>query len=749
MAVNLSPVGGVAAQFFDNNGVILSGGKIYTYAAGTTTNQTTYTSAAGTTAHTNPIILDSAGRVPSGEIWLTGGLAYKFVLKNASDVLIGTYDNVSGIGDTTELLAYEAAVAASSGSSLVGFIQTGTGAVATNVQTKLRETVSVKDFGAVGDGVADDTAAIQAAINAASNVYVPAGTYMCGNILVKSNLRITGESTAAILKLLPNATTYSINGSQADVNGRYPGNVICSTLNHTGGSYYDNGTRAKNENNSSYIFENVIIENLTLDGNKAQNQVGDVGLNASAMGAGVSIHQCKNVAVQNCRLINHRLDGVHIGYTLHGGSDYCTITGNYFEGNQRTNIALITGKYNTVSYNSGTATTGGTGVGAGAALDIEANFTDEVNYRHTVVGNRLGGVFGIVAQNIAKLQGTTSTGNVWAGGLALSGSGMTAGCVIDGDTFSASSATQNWLTRYGPNVAGTNILPTLIKNCTVSGFAKVLETVATGGQENFIVEGCGFNVESFGQLTRGYKVIFRDNVFNFSGNADAASVFLSSTLGGTVTNQGQVEFSNNKFYGVSSAKFFWLSRDTSWAVGENDFLFINNDVRVTGATYTFDSVTSMTLEQNRIEGFKPISIVSVSSFRMVDNYFAATSAVNLFANQTGTFNDVEITENEFLNVSVNLTRPKDVTVCANRFVTGNITILYSFTSGGVGRSHVAFNYMTAKSAISNPFIVTTGGGFSTGDFAGNDQYFYNTFVGYTSGASIAAGMAGAYSGTFV
>jgi hypothetical protein len=97
MAVNLSPVGGVAAQFFTNNGVILSGGKIFTYAAGTTTNQATYTNASGGTAHTNPIILDSAGRVPSGEIWLTDGLQYKFVIKDSNDVLIGTYDNIIGI----------------------------------------------------------------------------------------------------------------------------------------------------------------------------------------------------------------------------------------------------------------------------------------------------------------------------------------------------------------------------------------------------------------------------------------------------------------------------------------------------------------------------------------------------------------------------------------------------------------------------------------------------------------------------
>ena len=81
MAVFLSPVGGAAAQFFTNNGVILSGGKLYTYAAGTTTPKASYTSSSGATAHTNPIILDSAGRVPGGEIWILAP-PYKFVLNN-------------------------------------------------------------------------------------------------------------------------------------------------------------------------------------------------------------------------------------------------------------------------------------------------------------------------------------------------------------------------------------------------------------------------------------------------------------------------------------------------------------------------------------------------------------------------------------------------------------------------------------------------------------------------------------------
>jgi hypothetical protein len=95
--VLLSPAAGVAAQFFTNTGAVLTGGKLYAYNAGTTTPAPTYTTSSGGTFHPNPIVLNAAGRVPnSGEVWLTSGVAYKFVLKDSNDVLIATYDNITG-----------------------------------------------------------------------------------------------------------------------------------------------------------------------------------------------------------------------------------------------------------------------------------------------------------------------------------------------------------------------------------------------------------------------------------------------------------------------------------------------------------------------------------------------------------------------------------------------------------------------------------------------------------------------------
>lgn len=91
----------------------------------------------------------------------------------------------TAIAELDSEAAKSAALAASGGSSLVGHIATGAGAVARTVQSKLRDFVSVKDFGAVGDGVTDDAANVQKAIDhvetLGGNLYFPAGRYLFGS----------------------------------------------------------------------------------------------------------------------------------------------------------------------------------------------------------------------------------------------------------------------------------------------------------------------------------------------------------------------------------------------------------------------------------------------------------------------------------------------------------------------------------------------------------------------------------------
>jgi hypothetical protein len=243
MTVNLSALAGAGQQFFDNNGVPLSGGKLYSYEAGTTTPQTTYTTATGApgTEHTNPIILDSAGRVPGGQIWLSAGLDYKFVLKTSLEVPIASWDNITGIngtgiavdaanvsyvpaGNFTETNAQDALdeLTTFSGASIIGYLPAGVGAVSTTVQTKLRESVSVKDFGAVGNGSTDDTVAIQTAINSSpfKTVFFPSGNYKVSsaiNINSTVNIQGAGAAQTTVSQVTLNSDTFVFAPTTAGV----------------------------------------------------------------------------------------------------------------------------------------------------------------------------------------------------------------------------------------------------------------------------------------------------------------------------------------------------------------------------------------------------------------------------------------------------------------------------------------------------------------------------------------------------
>jgi hypothetical protein len=228
-AVNISPVAGAGWQFFDNNGNPLSGGKLFTYAAGTTTNQVTYTTSAGTpgTEHTNPIVLDAAGRVSGGnEVWLVNGQQYKFVLKTSADVQLWSADNISGNGDPASIFyvpasdsllapgpltvksALDQITNDDNGSSVIGFLHSDTGSVPRTVEAKLEDTpVSVKDFGAVGDGIANDTAAIVAALGTNNSIYFPAGTYLVnGNINIQNKTLVGNSWRDTVIQLVGSNT---------------------------------------------------------------------------------------------------------------------------------------------------------------------------------------------------------------------------------------------------------------------------------------------------------------------------------------------------------------------------------------------------------------------------------------------------------------------------------------------------------------------------------------------------------------
>lgn len=99
MPLFLSPV--CNDQSIDANGDPNTGGWAETYLAGSSTPAAVYTDDTGGTPHTQPIYFNSLGYPTQGPIWLTGGIAYKFIIKNAAGSTLRTIDDISGINDAS------------------------------------------------------------------------------------------------------------------------------------------------------------------------------------------------------------------------------------------------------------------------------------------------------------------------------------------------------------------------------------------------------------------------------------------------------------------------------------------------------------------------------------------------------------------------------------------------------------------------------------------------------------------------
>jgi hypothetical protein len=220
-----APFTGTVWTITDAAGNPVPGAKVRTYEAGTLTDKAVYTSASLATPASNPVIADASGRVQ----FFPGSGLYRYKVFTSDDVELTAYaaDNVSAADNIT------ADLAASSGSSLVGYVNSGTGATERTVQDRLRESVSVKDFGAVGDGTADDTAAIAAAWTASKSLIFPAGTY---------------KATS-----LPN---FASNGARV----RGIGEVWINFIGTGNAMTLDNGSTPGGKN------YNILIENIGING---------------------------------------------------------------------------------------------------------------------------------------------------------------------------------------------------------------------------------------------------------------------------------------------------------------------------------------------------------------------------------------------------------------------------------------------------------------------------------------------------
>jgi hypothetical protein len=217
--------------------------------------------------------------------------------------------------------------------SLVTYTPAGTGAVERTVQSVLRESVSVKDFGAVGDGSTDDTTAINAALDASTSVYFPAGTYIISAALTPlANTTISGAGMyATVVKVAASAAAtisaislsnvgnltfrdFTIDGNKAARSGSATGNNI--TVLSSNNKFLN--IKCINAPNAGFIVDG---QTYTADLNEFRGCV-----ISSNGGVGLSQHTARNSNISQCEFSSNGLENLTIDNTSHS----CIVDGNRF-----------------------------------------------------------------------------------------------------------------------------------------------------------------------------------------------------------------------------------------------------------------------------------------------------------------------------------------------------------------------------------------------------------------------------------
>lgn len=274
--------------------------------------------------------------------------------------------------------------AAPSGATNVGFTRTDTGAVARTVAGVMLDYASVKDFGAMGDGVTDDTAAINAATLAVTALgkalFFPAGTYLVTYLICRANLRWSGENKATTILKWKNGTNPALDTAMVDC----PQGILV-----TAGSFipYAVGYRIKSIGTTDFtligavantpgvtfqatgmgtgtgtaetviIYPNISFENLTFDGNYQNNTTNYCHI----------LHLVSyNPRLNNIKIINSPgngiftetginswANGIYFGQFTHISIEYSQMHGWYCAGPSDSHYSDIIIKDVSLSYNAG------------------------------------------------------------------------------------------------------------------------------------------------------------------------------------------------------------------------------------------------------------------------------------------------------------------------------------------------------------------------------------------------------------